>query len=97
MGRLVASGTVDEIRAHVSRKSILCRTTVPVGTMRGWPEVLQVSEDSGRCHIVTRDAESALRLLLAADAEVRDIEVRRAGLAEAFAEITAAGKNGSPQ
>ena len=26
-GRLVTSGTVDEIRAHVSRKSILCRTT----------------------------------------------------------------------
>ncbi len=26
-GRLVAGGTVDEIRAHVSRKNILCRTS----------------------------------------------------------------------
>ena len=26
-GRLVASGTVEEMRAHVSRKSIVCRTT----------------------------------------------------------------------
>lgn len=94
-GKLVASGTVDDIRAHVSRKSILCRTSVPIGTMRAWPEVLQVSEDSGRIQIVTRDAEGALRLLLAADAGVRDIEVRRAGLAEAFAEITANNQNGS--
>ena len=94
-GKLVASGTVDEIRAHVSRKSILCRTSVPAGTMRAWPEVLQLSEDSGRTQIVTRDAEAVLRRLLAADAEVRDIEVRRAGLAEAFAEITANSQNGS--
>ena len=53
--------------------------------------MLQVSEDSGRQHIVTRDAEAVLRRLLDADAEVRDIEVHRAGLAEAFAEITDSG------
>ncbi len=88
-GRLVAGGTVDEIRAHVSRKSILCRSSLALETMRAWPEVQQVTEESGRQHIVTRDAETVLRLLLAADSEVRDIEVRRAGLAEAFAEITA--------
>jgi ABC-2 type transport system ATP-binding protein len=86
-GRLVAGGTVDEIRAHVSRKSVLCRSDLPIDTMRGWPDVLQVTEESGRRHIVTRDAEAVLRLLLAADAAVRDIEVRRAGLAEAFAEL----------
>jgi ABC-2 type transport system ATP-binding protein len=88
-GRLVAGGTVDEIRAHVSRKSILCRSSLALETMRAWPEVQQVTEESGRRHIVTRDAETVLRLLLAADTAVRDIEVRRAGLAEAFAEITA--------
>jgi ABC-2 type transport system ATP-binding protein len=88
-GRLVAGGTVDEIRAHVSRKSILCRSSLPLETMRAWPEVQQVTEESGRRHIVTRDAETVLRLLLAADGDVRDIEVHRAGLAEAFAEITA--------
>ncbi len=69
-GRLVASGTVDEVRAHDSRKSILCRTTLPLATLRAWPEVQQVSEDSGRQHIVTRDAEAVLRRLLDADADV---------------------------
>jgi ABC-2 type transport system ATP-binding protein len=87
-GRLVAGGTVEEIRAHDSRKTIWCRSTLPLLTLRDWPEVEQVTEDSGRQKIATRDAESVLRKLLAADAEVRDIEVKRAGLAEAFAELT---------
>jgi ABC-2 type transport system ATP-binding protein len=87
-GKLVASGTVDQIRAYVSRKSILCRTSLSPLLMRNWPDVLQVTEESHRQHIVTRNAEAVLRLLLAADAQVSDIEVRSAGLAQAFAEIT---------
>ncbi len=42
---------------------------------------------------MTRDAEAVLRRLLGADAQVSDIEVRRAGLAEAFAEITSGKQN----
>jgi ABC-2 type transport system ATP-binding protein len=87
-GRLVAGGTVDEIRAYVSSKNILCRSTLAAGVIRGWPEVEKLTEESGRQQIVTRDAEAVLRRLLAADMTVQDIEVRRAGLAEAFAEIT---------
>jgi ABC-2 type transport system ATP-binding protein len=88
-GRLVAGGTVDEIRAVVSDKTIVCRTTLGIDAIRAWPDVLQVSDELGRRQIVTREAERVLRRLLDADAEVRDVEVRRAGLAEAFAEITA--------
>jgi ABC-2 type transport system ATP-binding protein len=87
-GRQVAAGTVDEIRAHVSRKHVHCRTTLAAAAMRAWPEVEELNEDGGRMHVVTHDAESVLRRLLDADAGVRDIEVRRAGLAEAFAQIT---------
>jgi ABC-2 type transport system ATP-binding protein len=87
-GREVAAGTVDDIRAHVSRKHVYCRTALTAGAMRAWPEVEQLNEDAGRIHVITHDAEGVLRRLLAADSDVRDIEVRRAGLAEAFAEIT---------
>ena len=105
-GRLVASGTVDEIRSHVSRKNILCRTSLSLGQLQSWPEVLQVSANSGRQDIVTQNAEAVLRRLLAADAGVSDVEVRRAGLGEAFTEITSsndgtanggAGQKGSLQ
>ena len=89
-GRLVAGGTVDEIRAHVSRKTVSCRSSLAPATINAWPEVLQLSQESGRQTLVTRDAEAVLRRLLEADASVSDIEVKRAGLAEAFAEITGA-------
>ena len=94
-GRLVASGSVDEIRAHVSRKNVICRSALTPETMRAWPEVLDLREESGAVNIATRDAEALLRRLLAADTSVRDIEVRRAGLGEAFAEITSASANGA--
>ena len=87
-GKLVASGTVDEIRGFVSRKTVTCRSTIDDGVIRAWPEVLQLTVDNGRRQIQTRDAEAVLRRLLGADAAVQDIEVKRAGLAEAFAEIT---------
>ena len=96
-GKVVASGSVDEIRAHVSRKSVLCRSTLGVDVLRSWPEVLSVDEESGRLHIVTQNAEAVLRRLLGADNEVRDVEVRRAGLAEAFVEITNSNSANSSQ
>jgi ABC-2 type transport system ATP-binding protein len=94
-GRLIASGSVDEIRAHVSRKSIQCRSSLTQEQLAAWPDVSKVHVEAGRLHITTRDAEAVLRRLLAADTGVQDIEVRRAGLAEAFAEITNA--TGNPQ
>jgi len=95
-GKLVASGTVDEIRAVESRKGILCRSSLDAALIRAWPEVLELSEAAGRQQIVTREAEAVLRRLLNADATVTDIEVRRAGLAEAFAEITSSNAEKSP-
>jgi ABC-2 type transport system ATP-binding protein len=91
-GRLVASGSVDEIRAYVSRKNVSCRTSLSRELISGWPEVQELREESGAVSITTLDAEALLRRLLAADAKVADIEVRRAGLAEAFEEITNANQ-----
>jgi ABC-2 type transport system ATP-binding protein len=94
-GRAIANGSVDEIRAHVSRKNVSYRSGLSRQVIEAWPEVLQWSEQGGRQHIVTRDAEALLRRLLATDTAVSDIEVRRAGLAEAFAEITASAQSES--
>ena len=87
-GRLIASGTVDEIRSTVSRKQIRCATSVPLETARQWPEVVQASRDARHLHLTAIDAETTVRHLLAADPALRDLEVRQAGLAEAFAELT---------
>jgi ABC-2 type transport system ATP-binding protein len=87
-GRRIAEGTVGEVRALVVRKRIDCLTTAKAAAVEGWPDVTGVSHDGGRLSITTTDAEGTVRRLLAADAKLSDLEVRRAGLSEAFAELT---------
>ena len=87
-GKLVTSGTVDEIRAHVSRKQVSLVSKLPPDVLRGWPEVLSLSVERDRLQITTRTAEALLQRLFREDPSLTDIEVRRAGLAEAFSELT---------
>ncbi|HXS72579.1 MAG TPA: ABC transporter ATP-binding protein [Rhodanobacteraceae bacterium] len=87
-GRIIAEGSVDEIRAHVSQRRIRCISALPAETLRAWPDVSQAEREGEHLHIVCGAAEAVLRRLLAADPELRELEVRRAGLAEAFVEIT---------
>jgi ABC-2 type transport system ATP-binding protein len=87
-GKLIAHGSVEDIRSHVSRKRVSFVSTLAESSIRAWPGVSQFQLDAGRWSLTTQDAEGVLRHLLAADAGVRDIEVQRAGLAEAFAELT---------
>ena len=87
-GRLIASGSVDEIRALVSRKQITCSTTISVDEVSQWPGVLSAVRSIHRLQVTASDAEGVVRRLLSVDAGVRDLEVRQAGLAEAFSELT---------
>jgi ABC-2 type transport system ATP-binding protein len=88
-GREVANGTVDEMRALVARKRIDCATTLTLPMVQSWQEVTAASQnDNGQLTITTADAETVVRKLLAADPSLKDLEVRRAGLSEAFAELT---------
>jgi ABC-2 type transport system ATP-binding protein len=87
-GKLVTTGSVDEIRAHVTRKQVSFSSRMSLDTLRAWPEVAQVTQERGRTVITTRAAEALLPRLFREDPELADIEVRRAGLAEAFSELT---------
>jgi ABC-2 type transport system ATP-binding protein len=87
-GRMIAAGTVSEMRSIVSRKRITCVTSVPVERVGAWPEVESATHDSGRMHVTTANAEAVVRRLLASDDALAELEVRRAGLSEAFTELT---------
>jgi ABC-type multidrug transport system ATPase subunit/peptidoglycan/LPS O-acetylase OafA/YrhL len=87
-GRLLASGSVEEIRSLVSRKQISCATTLAAEDVRSWPDVVAVERDAERLRITVVLAEPVLRRLLTSDHRVSDVEVRRAGLSEAFVELT---------
>ena len=92
-GRLIANGSVEEIRAHVTRKEISCVSSLSLDALRAWPEVMQAERERDRLRISTRSAEAVLVRLFGADPALQDIEVRRAGLAEAFTELTTEAKN----
>jgi ABC-2 type transport system ATP-binding protein len=87
-GRLIASGTVNEILALVVRKHITCSTALAADQIAAWPEVESVTRDQQRLQISTSNSEAVVRRLLAADSNLQELEVRRAGLAEAFTELT---------
>jgi ABC-type uncharacterized transport system ATPase subunit len=85
---VVQSGTVEEMRALVARRRISCETALAPEVVASWDGVLEAREERGRLTIVASDAESVVRRLLAADATLRRLEVREAGLSEAFSELT---------
>ena len=87
-GKVIASGTVDDMRALVARRQILCDTRVPIAEVLTWPGVVEARLDRDRMHITAIDAEDVVRRLLAADPTLARLEVRQAGLNEAFTELT---------
>jgi ABC-2 type transport system ATP-binding protein len=87
-GRIVASGSVRQIRARIAQRRIRCVSTLSVEAVGAWPEVRSVCRDGERIEIVTDLAETVVRQLLFEDSALSELEVARAGLAEAFAEIT---------
>jgi ABC-2 type transport system ATP-binding protein len=87
-GRVIASGTVNEMRGLVARKQVSCSSNLDLELVRAWPDVEGVSRAGLSLHITTGDAESVVRCLMAADPDLQELEVRRAGLAEAFTELT---------
>ncbi len=87
-GRMIHEGTVDALRARVAIKRIRCLSTLPLDTVRSWPEVCEVRHEQQRMHITVGEAEAVVRRLLDADPHLRELEVQRAGLAEAFSELT---------
>ena len=87
-GRLIALGTVDEMRSLVARKRISCASTVAIDEIKLWPGVVEVSREAAALRITAFDAEDVVRRLLAADNGLKNLEVQQATLSEAFTEIT---------
>jgi len=87
-GRLLAEGSVGEIRARVSLRRIHCVSTLAPARVAQWPGVRQAVREGEALRIVAEPAEPVVRQLLEADPGLRDLEIRRAGLADAFLALT---------
>ena len=88
-GAVVADGTPAEVKARVAGRQVRCRTRVPLAEVVALPHVVRARRDGDVTEIATGAAEDVVRALLARDPALADLEVRGAGLEEAFLAVTA--------
>ncbi|MGH9123630.1 MAG: ABC transporter ATP-binding protein [Acidimicrobiales bacterium] len=88
-GHVVADGPATEIKSRVGLRTVRATLEdVPVVTLMTLPGVKSAERHGDAIVLSCSDSDHALRALLAAYPAARDIEVRGAGLEEAFLELT---------
>jgi ABC-2 type transport system ATP-binding protein len=87
-GRVVAQGSVAQIRSRVAQRRVRCICALDAAVVSRWPEVTACTRDGDRLEIVADAAEAVVYRLLTEDPRLAELEVMRAGLADAFVEIT---------
>jgi ABC-2 type transport system ATP-binding protein len=89
-GRVVADGPTSEIRARVGRRTI--RATLPdaeLAALAALPGVTSADRRGEAIVLVCTDSDAAIRALVDAYPDARDMEIASAGLEDAFIELTA--------
>ena len=89
-GRVIAEGSVAAIRARVAQRRIRCNTTVDAALVARWPGVTEAVREGECLRIVAREPEPVVHRLLESDPGLHELEVQRAGLADAFLALTRA-------
>ena len=87
-GRTLAEGSVAQIRERVLQRRIRCATRIDEQGIAGWLGVRRVQRDGDVVEIQAEPVEPVVARLLAEDPQLSELEVQRAGLADAFLEIT---------
>jgi ABC-2 type transport system ATP-binding protein len=87
-GRIISEGSVDALRARIALKRVWCATSLSLEEVGSWDEVAEARVDGARLCLSTEYPELLVRRLLARDLHLSALEVRAAGLAEAFTELT---------
>ena len=90
--RIVAEGTPAEVKARVQGRTIRCRTRLSVAELTAFPGVRVARRDGDETELLAAEPEPVVRELLARDPSLSGLEVRGAGLEEAFLALTGAEK-----
>jgi ABC-2 type transport system ATP-binding protein len=88
-GEIVADGPANEIKATVGRRTI--RATLPAADLdrlRLLPGVVGVERRGVAVLLDCNESDAAIRALLAAEPDAKDIEITGAGLEQAFLTLT---------
>jgi ABC-2 type transport system ATP-binding protein len=89
-GRLLADGTPEQVKAQAAGRSTVSVAAdgLPQEVLERLPAVVAVEEDRGQLTLSTSDPDATVRALLQQAPNVRGLEVRRAGMEEAFLHLT---------
>ncbi len=92
-GRLLADGTPDQVKAQATGRGTVSLATgdLPRGALERLPGVETVEQARGRLTLSTSDPDATIRALLQQAPQVRGLEVTRAGMEEAFLQLTQQG------
>jgi ABC-2 type transport system ATP-binding protein len=92
-GRLLADGTPDQVKAQAAGRSTVSVAADGVSRylLEGLPAVVAVEEDRGRLTLSTTNPDATIRALLQQAPNVQGLEVTRAGMEEAFLQLTHQG------
>jgi ABC-2 type transport system ATP-binding protein len=92
-GAIVADGPTTEIKAMVGTRTI--RATLPgveIDALEALPGVASAERRGDAMSLRCTDSDAAIRALLAAHPQARDIEIAAAGLEQAFLALTGDGE-----
>jgi ABC-2 type transport system ATP-binding protein len=89
-GRIIADARPDEIKARAAGRQITCRTRLAPETVAAFPGVTRLDQQADGVRLITTDAEATARALLTCDTHLTGLEIRSAGLEEAFLALTSA-------
>ena len=89
-GRVIADGTPAQIKRQAAGRQVRCRTRLAHALLQSLPGVHQVVAEAAGVLLRTSDADRTVRALLAEDGTARDLDIRDAGLEDAFLALTAA-------
>lgn len=87
-GRVVSDGSVDALRARVQVRAVRCQSGLDAALVGSWPGVRQASREGAHLHVACDQVEAVVRRLLASDPDLSALEIKPAGLEEAFHDLT---------
>jgi ABC-2 type transport system ATP-binding protein len=89
-GRLLTDGTPQQVKAKAGGRSTVsvAAAGLPPGVLEGLPGVVAVEQGRGRLTLSTSDPDATVRALLQRVPQVGGLEVSRAGMEEAFLQLT---------
>jgi ABC-2 type transport system ATP-binding protein len=89
-GRLLADGTPDHVKAQAAGRSTVSMAADGLAweVLERLPAMAAVEEDRGRLTLSTTDPDATIRALLQQAPNVQGLEVTRAGMEEAFLQLT---------